>query len=375
MPRGGRLTGLRIGLVVVLILGALDSLMPSPAQAVATFQKAMIRLDRMQKSTATGATVCIQPDVATAISSIQIYFPDTTTASAFTLNGTASNYTVNTTNNPNSLTPNLYWPSGATGLTGISTANNVDTTNRIVTFPLSSAFTPTVGNMYCFNISGTNTITTGSTVSANLMGTIKTRDAGPAVIDLSYVSFHVVDTGYDQIAVSAVVPPIFQFDLNSTTDTVPSTGNLNYQTINESTGVTVTVHTNAKQGWIAWTKDSNQGLTSVSAGNFTIGTVPWNAGAPTAITATTQEKYGLAVFAGVSGTSTCTTTVAGEYNVTSNANQVGAMTSNFQQIGQCAGGTSDGDQLILKERAVIKSTTPAATDYTDTITVVGAGSF
>jgi hypothetical protein len=31
--------------------------------------------------------------------------------------------------------------------------------------------------------------------------------------------------------------------------------------------------------------------------------------------------------------------------------------------------------LILKERAVIKSTTPAATDYTDTITVVGAGSF
>lgn len=373
--------GIRIGLVVVLVLGALAGFMPSQAHAVSNFQKAIVRLDRMVKSTPTGGTVCLSPNSATAIKSVVVTFPSVT--SPFTLNTTAANWTVNTNGDPDSIgTANgsLYWPSGATGLTNVGTATSVDNTAKTVTFPLSTALTPTVGNMYCFNFSGTNTLTTGSTAAISLQGNVTTFDASSVQIDTSNIALNVVDvTGTlsnDQVVISATVPPIFQFVLSATTDTIPATGNLDYTAVNESSGVTVTVHTNAKQGWIAWAKDSNQGLKSASAGNYVIPSVAWAHtganGTPTTITAG-NEQYGLVVTASVTGTSTCTTTVAPEY--AAGANQVGAFEPNFQQIGQCSGGTSNGDQLTLKERATIKSTTPAATDYTDTMTVVGAGSF
>lgn len=381
MQRARRIPGIRIGLVVVLVLGALGSLLPDQAHAVSNFQKAIVRLDRMVKSTPTGGTVCISPNQTTAIKSVVVTFPSVT--SAFTLNTTLANWTVNTNADPDGIgvaNGSLYWPSGANALTNVGTASAVDNTAKTVTFPLSTALTPTVGNMYCFNFSGTNTLTTGSTAAISLQGNVTSQDASAVTIDTSNIAFDVVDvTGTlsdDQVVISATVPPIFQFAISSTTDTIPATGNLDYTAVNESGGVTATIHTNAKQGWIMWAKDSNQGLKSASAGNYVIPSVAWAHsganGVPTTITAGTED-YGLVVSATVTGTSTCTTTVAGEY--AAGANQVGAFEPNFQQIGQCSGGTSDGDQLTLKERATIKSTTPAATDYTDTMTVVGAGSF
>jgi hypothetical protein len=240
--------------------------------------------------------------------------------------------------------------------------------------------TLTVGTLYCFNFNLTDSsvLVTGSTVSGSLGGNVATN------LDSANIAFAVVDTGQDQINVSAVVPPIFQFDLGGTTDPVPHTGNLDYTAVNESQGISVTVHTNAKQGWVAWAKSANQGLQSTSIGGSTglIGSVGWNAAAPTHLQPNVSSKYGLAVTIAASGTSTCTMGVAPEYNTASvdgsplgTDRYSGAATANFQQIGQCAGGTSNGDALLLKERVAITSVTPAATDYTDTLTVVGAGYF
>jgi hypothetical protein len=51
---------------------------------------------------------------------------------------------------------------------------------------------------------------------------------------------------------------------------------------------------------------------------------------------------------------------------------------NFQQIASCSGtapATANGDVITLIGRAAISAVTPAGNDYTDTITVVGAGNF
>jgi hypothetical protein len=59
----------------------------------------------------------------------------------------------------------------------------------------------------------------------------------------------------------------------------------------------------------------------------------------------------------------------------------GVLDTNFQPINACTRdwapkpGTSDGDVLTLVERATIRGGTPAGSDYSDIITVVGAGNF
>jgi hypothetical protein len=66
-----------------------------------------------------------------------------------------------------------------------------------------------------------------------------------------------------------------------------------------------------------------------------------------------------------------------EYNG-SGSNQGGTLSANFQPIAACTGAspaTANGDVITLIERAAIAGATPAGTDYTDIITVVGAGNF
>jgi hypothetical protein len=353
------------------VLGALSVLAPSTARAD-EFYSSFVRLNRMSKSTDTGGTVCFSPRTAGSTSSVVVTFPVAT--SPFTIDTTPGAFTVDTTADPDGVgSGNLYWPSGASALTNVG-AGTGDNTLKTVTFPVSTAMTLTVNTVYCFNFNPTdsNVLTTGSTVSDALTGRVETN------LDASNVAFTILNTDGDQINVSATVPPIFQFVLGAATDTIPSgSGNLDYTTTNTSTGVSITVHTNAKQGWVAWAKSANQSLKSASAGNYTIDSVGFNAGASSTLTPGTAEGYGFKNGISISGTvpvGGCTMAVAPEY-LAAGANTAGAATANFQQIGACTGGTSDGDQFTLQERAAITITTPAANDYTDTLTVVGAGSF
>jgi hypothetical protein len=146
-------------------------------------QQAYVRLDRLKASQTTGGMVCAKSATASVETTVKVTFP-----SGFTVNGTASNWTVTTTN----------LPSGATAWIGIGTASLVS--GQSVTFPSGDMV---VGTLYCFNFTGTSTLT-NTTAGNDKVGTITTQLAGPTAIDASDYSLSLVSD--DQIVVSATVP-------------------------------------------------------------------------------------------------------------------------------------------------------------------------
>jgi hypothetical protein len=74
----------------------------------------------------------------------------------------------------------------------------------------------------------------------------------------------------------------------------------------------------------------------------------------------------------------CTINIDPEYNGGSTADSGGTPNTGFQPLVACTGpapATADNDHITVKELATIRGGTPAGTDYTDTVTVVGAGNF
>ena len=183
------------------------------------FTQGYLRLDRHKAVTPTGGTVCATPSTASIIyGTLAVTFP-TQVGTDFVVNATAANWTVTTTN----------LPAGSTAWVGIGTATNV--TGHTVTFPSGNL---TQGTQYCFNFSGTNTLTNGS-AGNSLTGTLISRDntATPAIINqTNYAESIIAD---DQIVVTAVVPPNFIFSMGGNTDAF--TGNLDPLNIISTTGV------------------------------------------------------------------------------------------------------------------------------------------
>lgn len=143
---------------------------------------ALVKIDRLAPSKTTGGTICVIPESNDTENSIQVIFP-----SGFTVNSTASNWTVTTTN----------LPSGSTPLPGIDTASDIS--GQIVTFPSDDLAT---GTQYCFNFASTNTLTTHSTIGTHL-GTLRTRNASNSIIDTRDYAISIVNN--DQISVTASV--------------------------------------------------------------------------------------------------------------------------------------------------------------------------
>ncbi|NTW46474.1 MAG: hypothetical protein HGB18_05555, partial [Candidatus Moranbacteria bacterium] len=317
-----------------------------PASA-AGLQQAMVRLDRLAASTATGGTVCAKPASTATEATVKVTFP-----TGFTVGTTASNWTVTTTNLPNGATA---WPS-------IATATTVS--GQDVTFPSGDL---TAGTLYCFNFSGTTTLT-NSTAGDNKTGTITTQATGPSAIDSSGYALSIVSN--DQIVVSATVPATFSFALSGNTDTF--TSNLSTTTTSTS-GRTVTIGTNASSGWIAWVKSATATLSSASTG-ASIATAGSVDNSPSDLASTTGYVLDVDVTtdsATGTGTVSQASNYGSEYNGT-NTTSGGALSTTFQPIA-ASSGTTDGDVLTLTERAKITAVQAAATDYTDTLTVVAAG--
>lgn len=347
----------RILPVVAVVVVTIGSTFPVAAEAVG-FQQAYVRLDRLKVNTATGGTVCATPASTATEGKVIVVFP-----SSYTLGTTAANWTVTTTN----------LPTGATAWTGITTASSVDNTTKTVTFGSGDL---TVATQYCFNFSGTNTVTTASGAATNQQASLETLTAASAPIDYTNIAF--ANIADDQILVTAVVPPSFSFVLSGNTDAF--TANLDPASIVSTSGKTVTISTNAKGGWITWAKDSQQGLRSATA-NYTINTTSTVSGTPPLkqITAGT-EGYLLDTDLTTDAASGCTVAIDPFYNgaVAGATATGGAFSANFQPIASCTGVSpafSSGDVITLVERATIANSTPAASDYTDIVTVVGAGNF
>lgn len=331
---------------VILALSAAGlSLIPQSASA-AQLTQTLVRFDRLQTSQQTTGTVCAKPATVATEASVQVDFPTGYTLGAF---GT---FTVNTTN--------LAWPSGGNAWPSIATATNV--TSQTVTFPSGEL---TVGTLYCFNWTNSAAVQVKSGATSNNAGTVTTRTSTPTTIDSG--SYSTVSLSGDQIGVTATVPQSFTFTLSGTTDAL---GTLSTGSVTSSpTPRTLTINTNASSGWASWAQDAFSGLRSASAGNYTIPSR--TPGTNTTLSAGT-EFHNLGVTSSqVGGTGTVSVDAA---FVGGTSGRGGGLDTSLRALATSTG-TADTAVLTLTNNVTISSLTNAATDYSDTITVLGAALF
>ena len=219
----------------------------------------------------------------------------------------------------------------------------------IVTITGATALTS--GQSYCFELNTAAAVTNPTTAgqSTVTLTSVTTNDTSKVAIDNI--------TG-DTITVSGVVAPAFTLGLSGTTDTFAS--NLSSSSTVVTNGVTATINTNAASGWGIWALDAQAGLHSPSEAH-TIATVA--TGSNHTFT-TGTEQYGL-------GVSVDPTT---NYAYGGGTTGGGLSTTVYNEIASNAA-PATGLTTVIHELSDISSTTQAAQDYSDVITLVGAGSF
>ena len=340
----------------VLLIALVMQVMNFSAQAAA-LNNGFVRFDRMKISTATTGTVCARPaTVASTEVDVQVTFP-----AGYTTSTTAGNWTVNTTN--------TAWPTAVSPITavsawpGIATATAaVGASGGTVTFPSSDLTSATT--LYCFNWTNTAAVSVQAGAAASNTGTITTRATGATPIDTT--GFATASIADDQIVVTASVAQTFSFALSANADAL---GSLTSGAVTSSpTPRTATVNTNAKNGWYVWARDSNTGLNSATAAATIASTTP---GTNSTLNGTVEGYNTGLTQTQTSGTGTIT--VATPF-VGGTSGRGGGLDTSLRTLAQ-SNGTANGAVLTMTNNAAIIGSTAAATDYTDTITVVGAGLF
>lgn len=326
-------------MLLMLVLPAL-AVNVAPAQA-ANFTQAYLRADRMKASTATNVLVVFKPASTETAAKVKVTF--------------AAGYTVDPS--PTVNTSNL--PTGTTALPGTLSAAGA---SQVVT--ITGVTELTVGTSYGVNIATGITNTT----AGEYENTITTTTSGDVTIDTSNVAVRIISD--DQIVLTATVPSTFSYTLSGTSDTF--TSDLSSSSVVSTNGKTVTIATNADKGWITWVKSANAALSSATAGE-TIDTTGTVNGSPNTLSAGTNGYVLDVNLTTDSGTGTGTVTIDTEYNGTDTSSG-GTLSTSFQPIAS-ADGTTNGDVVTLIARATISAVKGAADDYTDTLTVVGAGNF
>ena len=138
-----------------------------------------------------------------------------------------------------------------------------------------------------------------------------------------------------------------------------------------SGNVVQTVSTNARNGYVSWiqgtstTGGTGGGLHSTSAN----ADIPSNGAYPTITDLASNTGV---VIDAVAGTNTPTISVGYAGNGSTSGGHFDGGT--FHQVSSLTGAQS-GTTVTLNVRAKVASTQAATTDYTDTLTVVAAGSF
>ncbi len=192
----------------------------------------------------------------------------------------------------------------------------------------------------------------------------------------------------DQVNVTANVDPFLTFDVDTNTDcSLAAGGGDNDISLGVlasgvvSTGsehVCLSLDTNAAGGAIVEYKAANKGLSSAAAG-YVIGNAQTE-GAQVDLDGQSLDGMGLCV----SATSVVTTTPAGSivsvapYNGTCGNHVVGSINTSFDEIFNTALDAVDGNgyrSVDILVKAMSVGTTPAASDYTNTLTFRATGTF
>lgn len=343
-----------IGISISLILLTLYPVF-YPQKAHAAVTESFVRFDRLGTGEAISGSACLETTTSGTETNVTIVFPQ-----GWTISQTASNWTVTTTNLPTAAdgTAATAWPS-------INTATSVN--GLSVTFPggdLSNA-----GQFYCFNFTGASS-TIGS-AGNDQTGQLKTEGGTPFVDTVDW-AISIVSADADQITVTASVSASMTFTLSGNS---VSLGTLSSGSTTAGSAITQTVSTNARNGWISWVRsgtDGGGGTGGAGALNSTIASAQIDSpgsfnGAPETLSST--GGYVLDV-----NTGSGSPTVHAEYDG-STADEGGHITYNLfrQTAHNTVPAASNTVTLVVKARS--SATTPAASDYTDTLTVVAAGSF
>jgi len=370
------ITSLRRPLLWIMILTLTATSFPLIPVEGANFTRVSMRHSRMAQSVATSGTdpilVIMRPATTATEVSVGISF-----GTGYTVNATPANITVSTAS-----LPATYQGSAVTAHPGIGSAASA-VSGQNVTFASTDL---TVGTTYGFYITGgiTNPATTGSKlswISTHSDGTPDFANYTDAIDASRVASYFVSDNGSatdsDQITVTARIEPIYTLILSAQSITLdtslasveyplgPQNGSVN--------PVTATATTNANNGHVMWLRaNSNSGLTSTISGT----SIPFAGTAADATPSTLSAgTEGVVVDIDSTTNTSGSLTISAEFNgVTTSAG--GTPSTTFQEIASANGPVGGvGDVISIIPRVAISTTTQSADDFTNTLTIIGAGSF
>lgn len=333
-----------ISLVFVFLL-ALQVLLLLPRASAATLTNTYVRLNRLSAGTTTPFRVVFKTAGAGA----------TSVTIDFTAAWASASGLVNATQSVSSAS--CATDTGATALPGTITAAGA---GNVVTISAVTALAATTA--YCVDLTSTSAVTNATAGTYSPIVTAGS-DSTTATVDI-------VGSNADQIAVSASVSQSFTFSLSSNSAAL---GTLSASSPTKlASPISATVSTNAAGGWQMWAADpaGTPGLHSTTASK-TIGYSP-SAGSAASTLSTGAEGYNLG--SGTIGGTTCGTPTYGNF-ASGGVDYKGSGLDNTLRSLVSTTGAADTCALPLTMNASISNTTPAATDYASTITVVAAGLF
>lgn len=341
---------------LLLVLPSLLFLLPAKSDA-AVLTNTYIRLNRIKSGTATSFRLVFKA-ASSQTSQVAIDFNGTDSGTSQWTNATPGGL-VNTTQTTSTTQCVAEGFTALPGVTGASGSGSTITTTGVTA--------TTSGTTYCVDFTSASAVTTPTAGHEGEYHPTVTLTGDSTTVAVDVIA-------QDQIVVTATVPPSFNMAFNNTT--ADAFGNLTTAG-SSTTGKTITLNTNANTGWVLWAKSLNGAtkgsLKSVAAGNYFI-TSGSSLGSASHTLAGSVEDYGLGVTTITNGTGTGTPAADAAYDSTSGT-KLGVLDSqNFRPIASSTGPGS-GDAVAFVERAAITTGTPAANDYTDTITFVGAGNF
>jgi hypothetical protein len=175
---------------------------------------------------------------------------------------------------------------------------------------------------------------------------------------------------YGAIAYATTVNPTFTFGVQTSTQATPpysvGIGVVNAGQVTTSwQSVQTTISTNANNGGLIYINDANAGLRSQEAGSYTINS------ASTDLTSA-SEGYGIQGQT-VGQTANGPMEFIAPYN--QGGNNVGIVDGTKRVFADSSSAPVSNGQATFLLKAKAANSTPAATDYADTITIIGTGSF
>ncbi len=231
------------------------------------------------------------------------------------------------------------------------------------------------GSLYGFFITSgvTNPTTTASNPYVSTITTVLSS-ASLTALDSSRVAVATTTSSGDQVTVTASVPPTFSFSLGSNAIAL---GDLSTSaTVNGN--VVATLSTNANNGYVTWVRGNgggaalNSALASATVNSSIVSLGTPGGGVCTAYSSGNDYYQLTATYTHPAGNGTITKNA--NYDCGVGFNSGGTIGKYYQEVVRSSG-TASGDTVTLYALAAMAALDKAATDYTDTWTVVGAGNF